>query len=55
MKTDKTKNKSFDCVKMMRDIRKDINEDIKNMSFAELKKYIKQNLKGMELIGSVSQ
>ncbi len=46
-----TKEKSFDCVKMMREIRNNINEDIKDMCFKELKEYIKFNLKGQKLVG----
>lgn len=46
-----SKEKDFDSVQLMRDIRKSINNDIKNMSFAELKEYIKQKLKGKPLIG----
>ena len=38
------KEKQFDAVKMMRDIRDQINSDTKNMSFDELKAYIKQQL-----------
>lgn len=48
-----TKEKSFDCVKMMREIRNNINEDIKNMNFKELKEYIKFNLKGQKLVGKI--
>ncbi len=47
------KEKTFDCVKMMREIRQNINEDIKNMSFKELKEYIECNLKGRRLVGKV--
>ena len=35
------KEKSFDAVKMMRDSRDKISIETKNMSFAELKAYIK--------------
>ncbi len=42
------KEKSFDAVKMMRDIRDKINEETQNMSFEELKFYIQQKLKDSE-------
>jgi len=43
METNK-KKKSFDAVKMMREIRDKISSDTQNMSFEELKAYIKQKL-----------
>ena len=43
METNK-KEKSFDAVKMMRDIRDKISAETQNMSFEELKAYIKQQL-----------
>ena len=43
MKTIKTE-KTFDAVKMMRDIRDKISADTQNMSFDELKAYIKKQL-----------
>ena len=43
MKT-KEKEKSFDAVKMMRDIRDQISIETQNMSFEELKKYISTQL-----------
>ncbi len=43
MKTTK-KEKQFDAVKMMRDIRDKISFDTQNMNFDELKAYIKQQL-----------
>jgi hypothetical protein len=43
METNK-KEKSFDAVKMMREIRDKISSDTQNMSFEELKAYIKQKL-----------
>jgi len=45
MKTNK--NKQFDCVKMMRDIRNRIDADISNMSTDDILKYIssKKDLK----------
>lgn len=41
----KIKPKTFDAVKMMRDIRDSISNETKNMTIAELKKYIDQKLK----------
>ena len=38
------KEKQFDAVKMMRDIRDKISSETQNMTFDELKAYIKQNL-----------
>jgi hypothetical protein len=38
------KEKLFDAVKMMREIRDKINSDTQAMSFEELKEYIKQKL-----------
>jgi hypothetical protein len=38
------KHKTFDAVKMMRDIRDKISEETQNMNFEELKAYIKQKL-----------
>lgn len=38
------KEKSFDAVKMMRDIRDKISAETQNMSFDELKAYIKKKL-----------
>jgi hypothetical protein len=43
METNK-KEKSFDAVKMMREIRDKISSETQNMSFGELKAYIKQKL-----------
>ena len=43
MKTTK-KEKQFDAVKMMRDIRDTISSETQNMTFEELKEYIKQRL-----------
>ena len=40
----KVVNKTFDSVKMMRDIRDKISTETANMSFEELKKYIKDKL-----------
>ena len=52
MKTNK-KEKSFDAVKMMREVRTKISEETKNMSFEQLKEYIKLKLaqKNVKLIG----
>jgi hypothetical protein len=50
----KTKNeKSFDAVKMMRDIRDKISSDTQNMTFEELKNYIESRIKasGLKPIG----
>lgn len=38
------KEKQFDVVKMMRDIRDKISSETQNMTFDELKAYIKQKL-----------
>jgi len=43
METSK-KEKAFDAVKMMRDIRDQISVETQNMSFDELKAYIKSQL-----------
>jgi CO dehydrogenase/acetyl-CoA synthase beta subunit len=44
METNK-KQKIFDAVKMMRDIRDKISAETQNMSFEELKAYIEKQLK----------
>lgn len=51
MKTKKVK--SFDAVKMMRDIRDKISSETQNMTFEELKKYIDSRIKrsGLKPIG----
>jgi hypothetical protein len=41
-------NKKFDCVKMMRDIRDKVNEDIKNMSSEQILEYIKKGRKDFD-------
>jgi hypothetical protein len=48
------KQKSFDAVEMMREIRTRINDDTQNMSFEELKAYIKKKLaeNNSKLIGT---
>jgi len=38
------KQKTFDAVKMMREIRTEISADTQNMTFEELKAYIKKRL-----------
>ena len=43
METNKNEKK-FDAVKMMRDIRNKISSETQNMTFDELKAYIKQQL-----------
>ena len=52
METNK-KEKSFDAVKMMREIRDKISAETQNMSFEELKKYLETRLKnsGLKPIG----
>jgi hypothetical protein len=51
MKTEK-KKKDFDAVEMMREIRKDISLEIKDMTFQELRAYLdKQLAKKSKLIG----
>ena len=49
----KTKNKSFDAVKMMREIRDKISSETENMTFEELKRYINTRIKasGLRPIG----
>jgi hypothetical protein len=46
MKTDK----KFDCVKMMRDIRDKISNDIKDMNPAQIMEYIKKGRNDYEKI-----
>ena len=43
------KDKTFDAVKMMREIRAKISSETANMTFDELKKYIETRLKNSEL------
>ena len=38
------KEKTFDAVKMMREIRDKVSSEIQNMTLPELKEYIKNNL-----------
>ena len=47
METEKTK--TFDAVKMMRDIRDNISEETQNLTFKQLKKYIADRLKNSNL------
>jgi len=43
------KDKTFDAVKMMRDIRDKISAETQNMTFAELKAYMKEKMKESKL------
>ena len=43
------KDKRFDAVKMMRDIRDKISSETENMTFAELKEYIQKKIKESKL------
>ena len=43
------KEKTFDAVKMMRDIRDKISVETQNMTFDDLKKYIRESLKKSKL------
>ena len=43
------KEKNFDAVKMMRDIRYKVSSETQNMSFAELKEYIQTKIKESKL------
>ena len=43
------KEKTFDAVKMMRDIRDKVSSETQNMTFAELKEYIKTQIKESKL------
>ncbi len=47
------KNKTFDAVKMMRDIREKISSETINMTLDELKRYISKRIKesGLKPIG----
>ena len=47
------KKKTFDAVKMMREIRDKISSETQNMTFEELKKYIDSHIKtnGLKPIG----
>jgi hypothetical protein len=51
MATKKTK-KTFDAVKMMRDIRDKVSSETQGMSFDELKKYIELRVQKSELYHS---
>ncbi len=48
METNK-KEKPFDAVKMMRDIRDKVSSETQNMTFAELKEYIQTKIKESKL------
>ena len=43
------KEKTFDAVKMMRDIREKISSETQNMTFAELKNYMQTKMKESKL------
>ena len=43
------KEKTFDAVKMMRDIRDKVSSETQNMTFVELKEYIQTNIKESKL------
>lgn len=43
------KEKTFDAVKMMRDIRDKVSSETQNMTFAELKEYIQAKIKESKL------
>ncbi len=43
MKTIEKKEKTFDTVKIFREIKEKIAKETENMSFAEFKKYLKNN------------
>lgn len=44
-----TKEKTFDAVKMMRDVRDKISEETQSMTLEQLKKYIASKLKNSNL------
>jgi hypothetical protein len=44
METNNSKNKEFDAVKMMREIREKINSETKGMTFEQLRIYIDSKL-----------
>ncbi len=43
------KKKTFDAVKMMREVRDKIGSETQNMTFSELKKYIEKQMKDSKL------
>ena len=45
------REKTFDAVKMMRDIRDKVSSETQNMTFAELKEYIQTKIKESKLKG----
>ena len=49
MKTIKETEKQFEAVKMMRDIRDMVTSETQNMSFEELKAYLKNQIKESNL------
>ncbi len=54
MKIEDKVKKSFDAVKMMREIRDKISQETQDMTFEELKKYIQSQIKakGFKSIGT---
>jgi hypothetical protein len=44
METTKKTEKKFDAVKMMREIRDNVSSETQDMSFEELKKYLKKQI-----------
>jgi len=52
MKTTEIKKKKFDAVKMMRDIRTQIDIDIKGMTFEEEKKYFRSGSEKLKKAGN---
>ncbi len=49
------KQKTFDAVKMMREIRNKIGAETENMTFEELKVYINRKLSKTKLVGQTSK
>ncbi len=49
METTKKTEKKFDAVKMMREIRNKLSSETQNMSFEELKVYLKNQIKESKL------
>ena len=45
------KEKEFDAVKMMREVRDKISSETQNMTFEQLKEYIKNKLAQTKLVG----
>ena len=46
------KEKDFDAVKMMRDIRDKISKETMNMNFEELKKYMNERLRNSQSVAN---